>query len=116
MLNIKQKYSDKERRLSTKIAVLKDVIKRIQEGEDVDIARELGTGRTEDEREWQEVMDSFREDAGLDITKSLIYDPVETSQLKSLAEDDIHSGSSTLPYDATTVKATGNSSGWFWRS
>ncbi|CCG81421.1 Putative uncharacterized protein [Taphrina deformans PYCC 5710] len=51
--------------MSTKIAILKDVIRRIANGEEVDVAKELRVGKTEEEREWEEVMNSFREDAGV---------------------------------------------------
>lgn len=98
LLNIKQKYADKERKLSTKIEILKDVITRIGNGEDVDVEKELRVGRTEEEREWQEVLDAFKRQADAD-----------TADLPSSGIE--NTGRETL----SSTKADG-SRGWFWRT
>lgn len=115
LLNIKQKYSDKERRLSTKIAVLKDIIRRVHEGEDVDIARELKVGRSEEEKEWQEVMDSFREQAGIEI-KRLESDTRSFSDAISALERPT-SEARLVPLDGRLggSQSATSKGGWFWR-
>lgn len=39
-----------------KLALLRDVVRRVKAGEDVDVERELGTGDSGREKEWEEVM------------------------------------------------------------
>ena len=78
LLNIKQKFEEKDRKLSNKIALLKDVITRIGQGEDVDVEKELRVGHFEEEAEWQEIMDSFLRDAERDVP--LEAGSVSTSQ------------------------------------
>ncbi|ORY83806.1 hypothetical protein BCR37DRAFT_280681 [Protomyces lactucae-debilis] len=63
LINIKQAYAEKERKLDTKIGILRNVIDRIGKGEQVDVGRELKVGKTEEEREWEEMMGAFRDDA-----------------------------------------------------
>jgi len=44
------------RKAEAKIALLREVIDRVQKGEDVDVEGLLGTGNPEQEREWEEGM------------------------------------------------------------
>lgn len=44
------------RKSDAKIAQLREVIKRVQSGEDVDVSKVLGTGDPTSEGEWEEVM------------------------------------------------------------
>lgn len=122
LLNIKQTYAEKDRRLSTKIAVLKDIIRRVGEGEQVDIARELKVGKTEEEREWEEVMNSFRQEAGIDVSSDVGRDENDTST-KQLTDSRLPSTSQPLsPASNHTgdkpsiVKDSPHSSGWFWKT
>ena len=39
-----------------KLALLRDVVKRVKAGEDVDVEKELGTGDPAKEKEWEDVM------------------------------------------------------------
>lgn len=116
LLNIKQEYKEKERRLSTKIAILRDVIKRVGQGEDVDIARELQVGRTEEEKEWEEVLASFREAAGLTEEEQSTQ---ATASTKTQSVGSTMSNAQGIDHD--TLKDRGNilkatSRGWFWQS
>lgn len=38
----------------TKLALLRDVVKRVQAGEDIDVKGILGTGDPQKEKEWEE--------------------------------------------------------------
>lgn len=110
LLNIKQKYADKERRLSTKIAILKDIIKRVGDGETVDVEKELKIGKTEEERDWEDVINAFREDAGIpSVRQSQLSVNSETMNARPLATNanTTDTGDTRLP----TV-----SRGWFWSS
>lgn len=44
------------RRAEGKIAKLRDVIERLQRGEQVDVARELGSGVAKEEEEWEDAL------------------------------------------------------------
>ncbi|KAI9656562.1 MAG: hypothetical protein M1821_004769 [Bathelium mastoideum] len=56
ILTLKRDHLNYSLRTDAHIAKLKDVIGRVQKGEDVDVKKELGTGDEKREREWEEVM------------------------------------------------------------
>jgi hypothetical protein len=51
---LKQERAHSLRRAEAKIGVLREVIERVQNGEDVNVEKVLGTGEQESEREWAE--------------------------------------------------------------
>lgn len=53
MIALKKDFANFNRRLDSKIALLKEVIERVQRGEKVDVEGILGSGDEEKEREWQ---------------------------------------------------------------
>jgi hypothetical protein len=56
MLSLKNNYTAYRRTVDAKIELLREVIKRVQNGEDVDVEKLLGTGDEAKEREWEEGM------------------------------------------------------------
>lgn len=54
MLTLKNGYAAYRRTTDAKIELLKEVIKRVQNGEKVDVERLLGTGDETKEKEWDE--------------------------------------------------------------
>ena len=54
MIALKNKHDAFERRAGAKIGLLKEIIERIQNGEEVDVEGLLGTGDSKREREWEE--------------------------------------------------------------
>jgi hypothetical protein len=54
ILWLKQERAHSTRRVETKIGVLREVLERVQRGEDVDVEGVLGTGDVGREREWAE--------------------------------------------------------------
>ena len=54
ILWLKQERAHNLRKAEAKIGVLKEVIERVQRGEDVSVEAVLGTGNEADEREWAE--------------------------------------------------------------
>lgn len=54
MVQIKNDHANFVRSTEAKIRVLKEVIERLQRGEDFDIKKMLGTGNEAAEREWEE--------------------------------------------------------------
>ncbi|KAJ5238725.1 hypothetical protein N7468_003344 [Penicillium chermesinum] len=64
MLSLKNSYATYSRTTDAKIRLLREVIERVKNGEEVDVERILGTGNKAEEREWEEVMQEIeKEDA-----------------------------------------------------
>ncbi|EMR08487.1 hypothetical protein PNEG_03313 [Pneumocystis murina B123] len=57
ILSIKQEFNEFETQIDAKISHLRDLIDRIQRGENLDISKELGTGIEEKEKEWSKVIE-----------------------------------------------------------
>jgi len=47
------------RKTEAKLTVLRDVLRRVKNGEDVDVEKLLGTGDAIQEKEWEEVMNEI---------------------------------------------------------
>lgn len=56
MLGLKGAYAKFSQETDAKLELLRDVVRRIQNGEKVDVERVLGTGDEKKEREWEDVM------------------------------------------------------------
>lgn len=54
MLTLKNDYSTFSRKADAKIKLLKDVLDRVQRGENVDVEKALGTGDEQQEQEWRD--------------------------------------------------------------
>ena len=54
MIVLRNEFINFSRKADAKIGLLKEVIERVQKGEDVDVEGLLGTGNEEKEREWEE--------------------------------------------------------------
>ena len=54
ILWLKQERNHEMRKAEAKIGVLREVIERVQRGEDVAVEEALGTGKKRDEREWKQ--------------------------------------------------------------
>ena len=54
MIVLKNEYLIFSRKADTKIRLLKDVLDRLQRGENVDVEKALGTGDEEQEQEWRD--------------------------------------------------------------
>lgn len=54
MIALKHEFTNFNRKANAQIGLLKDVLGRLQRGEDVDVEGLLGTGDKEKEREWED--------------------------------------------------------------
>lgn len=54
MIALRTEFTAFSRRADARISLLKEVIERVQKGEDVDVEGLLGTGDEEKEREWED--------------------------------------------------------------
>lgn len=62
MLVLKNEYATFSRKADLKIKLLKDVLDRVQRGENVDVEKVLGTGDEEQEEEWRDVIRELEEE------------------------------------------------------
>jgi hypothetical protein len=53
MITLKNDFANFSRKVDSKIALLREVIERVQKGEDVDVEGLLGGGDPEKELEWE---------------------------------------------------------------
>ncbi|KAF3051664.1 hypothetical protein E8E11_010276 [Didymella keratinophila] len=65
ILWLKQERAHALRKADAKIGLLREVIERVQNGEDVDVEKVLGTGDERLEREWHEVMREVKSEEAL---------------------------------------------------
>ena len=54
MIALRNDFTNFSRKADAKISLLRDVLERVQRGEDVDVEGLLGTGNEEKEKEWDE--------------------------------------------------------------
>lgn len=54
MIALRRDFNTFTRRSETRIGVLREVVEKLQKGEDVDVEKALGTGDAEREKEWEE--------------------------------------------------------------
>lgn len=54
MMALRNNYHQFTQETEVKLAKLREVVRRIQNGEDVDVAAALGTGDKVQEKEWEE--------------------------------------------------------------
>jgi len=62
MIALKNKFAAFSRRADARIGLLKEIIGRIQNGEEVDVEGLLGTGDAKREQEWEEVLKEIEEE------------------------------------------------------
>lgn len=54
MIALRRDFNTFTRRAETRIGVLREVVEKLQKGEEVDVEKALGSGDAESEREWEE--------------------------------------------------------------
>ncbi|KAI9823938.1 MAG: hypothetical protein M1832_002256 [Thelocarpon impressellum] len=62
MIALRSEFAAYSRRADVRIGLLKEVIERVQRGEDVDVEGLLGTGNKAKEKEWEEVLREIEEE------------------------------------------------------
>ncbi|KAI0858941.1 hypothetical protein F4860DRAFT_516387 [Xylaria cubensis] len=69
MIALKRDYATFTRRAEVRIELLREVVQKLQRGEDVDVEKALGTGDAEKELQWEEVLREIERDDILKNTK-----------------------------------------------
>lgn len=59
ILALRREMLNFSRKTEAKLTVLREVLQRVKNGEDVDVERMLGTGNPEQEKEWENVMNEI---------------------------------------------------------
>ncbi|OTA82607.1 hypothetical protein M434DRAFT_51159, partial [Hypoxylon sp. CO27-5] len=67
MIALKKDFQTFMRRSEVRIGLLREVVEKLQRGEEVDVEKTLGTGNAEEEKEWEEVLREIERD---DILKN----------------------------------------------
>ncbi|KAF3770218.1 hypothetical protein M406DRAFT_245702 [Cryphonectria parasitica EP155] len=65
MISLRKNFDAFVRRSDVRIGLLREVVERIQNGEDVDVEKILGTGDPETEAAWEEVLEEIEKDGAL---------------------------------------------------
>ncbi|TGJ86129.1 hypothetical protein E0Z10_g2625 [Xylaria hypoxylon] len=69
MIALKRDHATFMRRAEVRIGLLREVVEKLQRGEEVDVEKALGTGDAEKEIEWEEVLREIERDDTLKNTK-----------------------------------------------
>ncbi|KAK8050002.1 hypothetical protein PG994_011732 [Apiospora phragmitis] len=100
MIALRRDFNTFTRRAETRIGVLREVIEKLQRGEEIDVEKALGTGDAEREKEWEEVLKELEKDeVARNLKKS---EKPRQSNPKSTCRSE-----TPAPPDTATVK-TGN--------
>ncbi|KAI1460682.1 hypothetical protein F4805DRAFT_372171 [Annulohypoxylon moriforme] len=62
MIALKKEFDTHVRRAEVRIGLLREVVEKLQRGEEVDVEKALGTGDAEKEKEWEEVLKEIERD------------------------------------------------------
>lgn len=76
------------RKTEAKLAILRDVLKRVKDGEDVDVEKLLGTGNPDQEAEWEDVMNEIEKTDMLAEAKNKREAKVAAREAAKAAEQD----------------------------
>ncbi|KAI1807967.1 hypothetical protein F4811DRAFT_549396 [Daldinia bambusicola] len=88
MIMLKKDFEAFMRRSEIRIGTLREVVEKLQKGEEVDVEKALGTGDAEKEKEWEEVLREIERDDILKNTK-------KSEKMKQPATDSIKTESSS---------------------
>ncbi|KAI0128422.1 hypothetical protein BJ170DRAFT_327994 [Xylariales sp. AK1849] len=69
MIALKKDFNTFMRRSETRIGVLREVVEKLQRGEEFDVEKALGTGDAEKEMEWEDVLKEIERDDSIRAAK-----------------------------------------------
>jgi len=111
MIALKNQRRNFSRKAEAKIALLREVIERVQKGEDVDVEGILGTGKPEQEQEWEEVMKEIETDQALWQTKQRKRAEKAQKKLEQEAAQETAAKDTVAP--AASDESTPRRPGWY---
>ncbi|KAL8763130.1 MAG: hypothetical protein Q9184_001023, partial [Pyrenodesmia sp. 2 TL-2023] len=109
MIALKSEFTTFSRRADAKIGLLKEVIRRVQNGEDVDVKGLLGTGDSEQENEWEQVIQEIEQEDRLWQAKARRRQQKEAlKEAEGSKGKDVHDSTPPPAKDATDSSTTGD--------
>ncbi|KZF26063.1 hypothetical protein L228DRAFT_257559 [Xylona heveae TC161] len=87
MIALRREYATITRRSEARIGLLREVIERVQKGEEVDVEGLLGTGDKVKEREWEEVLKEIEQEDALWRSRANKADAEEEVEGKEAAAE-----------------------------
>jgi hypothetical protein len=91
LISIKREMLNFTRQTDAKLELLREVVQRVKNGEDVDVKKALGTGDQEHEREWEQVMKELEEtDMLMEGRKKREAKRAQKEQQRRIKEEEEH--------------------------
>ncbi|KAI4158906.1 MAG: hypothetical protein L6R39_000465 [Caloplaca ligustica] len=106
MIALKNEFTTFSRRADAKIGLLKEVIERVQKGEEVDVKGLLGTGDPEQEKEWEQVIQEIEQEDRLWQAKARRREQKKAWEGAENEEEKKRSDSTSVPGRDTTKTST----------
>ncbi|KAI4190332.1 MAG: hypothetical protein L6R41_000858 [Letrouitia leprolyta] len=108
MIALRNEFTAFTRRADAKIALLKEVIGRVQKGEEVDVKGLLGTGDPEKEKEWEQVIQEIEEEDRLWQSKARQRQQKQMSKTPDPKQEKNDSASGVSPGSKVTQPLSGH--------
>ncbi|KAL9103561.1 MAG: hypothetical protein Q9163_001399 [Psora crenata] len=99
MAALRNHYTQFSRKAEIKIALLKEVIEKIQRGEEVDVERALGTGDEVQEQEWKDVLRHIGEEDRLWEKKARRRERREAKKVEQKRAADVEQGAAAKLFE-----------------
>ncbi|KAI0914420.1 hypothetical protein F4823DRAFT_354150 [Ustulina deusta] len=93
MIALKRDFATFMRRAEVRIGLLREVVEKLQRGEDVDVEKALGTGDAEKERQWEEVLREIERDDILKNAKKTVKAKIPSTATPTTTEVKLESTS-----------------------
>ncbi|KAI0166039.1 hypothetical protein GGR57DRAFT_2901 [Xylariaceae sp. FL1272] len=111
MIALKKDYATFVRRAEVRIGLLREVVEKLQSGQDVDVEKALGTGDADKEKGWEEVLKAIEQDEVLKSTgKPIASEPLPPAPAASTNPDRTSTSSSQTSTTPARSKPTNFSS------
>lgn len=95
IIAIRREMLNFTRQTDAKLELLREVVQKVKNGEDVDVKRALGTGDPEQEKEWEQVMKELEEtDMLLENSKNRDAKRAQKAEERRVKDEDRKSSSS----------------------
>ncbi|KAK5989134.1 hypothetical protein PT974_10634 [Cladobotryum mycophilum] len=108
MLALRHQTERYMRQSSLRIAQLREVVQKIQNGEDVDVEKLLGTGDPQKEAEWEEVLQAIEQDEAMRKSQKQEKSKEPEPQIKMAMQNEIQQPSSEPAPNKTKTANFGN--------
>ncbi|KAI1268250.1 hypothetical protein F5Y18DRAFT_221804 [Xylariaceae sp. FL1019] len=113
MIALKKDYATFTRRAEVRIGLLREVVEKLQSGQDVDVEKALGTGDADKEKDWEEVLKAIEQEEVLkSMSKPTASEPLPPAP-QATTDPDRTSTSSSQPSTTPARSRPTNFSNFF---